>query len=188
MVREFALPPEARELTTLPRLDYHDCFLVDDVRRSDRTPEQWARALVGGAPPKMQRTLRTAWLTLGLKLGPADDEQLVLGWPVRLSTDDHVLLSADSRAGFSAELLLKLEPPGLLFATFIQLHNALGRGLWALITPGHQRTVAYVLERGTRPRRRASEPPRTAASGPERPSARARRGRGSGSPSPRPGP
>jgi hypothetical protein len=132
-------------------LDYHDSFLADDVGHADRTPEQWARALVGGAPERTRRSLRTAWRALGLRLGPADDERLVLGWPVLRSTDDHVLLGTRSWLGFSAELLVRLERPELLFATFIQLDNPLARGVWALITPGHQRTVRYVLAKGTRP-------------------------------------
>jgi hypothetical protein len=148
VVREADLPPDAAALSTLPRLDYHDCFVVDRIDRRDRTPEQWARVLVEGASPKMRRALRTAWLALGVKLGPADAPDLVLGWPIRRSTADHVLLGTESHAGFSAELLLRLEQPTLLFATLVQLHNPLTRGLWALITPGHQRTVRHVLASG----------------------------------------
>ena len=160
MVREAELPADAAALTTLQRLDYHDCFVVEGMDRRDRTPEEWARAIVEGASPKMRRTLRTAWPALGVKLGPADAPELVLGWPIRRSTPDHVLLGTDSRAGFSAELLLKLEQPTLLFATLVQLHNPLARGLWALITAGHQRTVRYVLARGVTRGTYSGRPPR----------------------------
>ena len=148
MVRQIELPPRARRLSTLPRVDYTDAFLVDAPQAGERTAEEWARTIVEGSPAGLRRTLRIAWRSLGLRLGSARAEQRVLGWRVHRSDADHVILAARSVIGFSAELLLKREQRRLLFATVIQLRNPFARAVWALITPGHQRTVRYVLGQG----------------------------------------
>ena len=43
----------------------------------------------------------------------------MLGWDVRRSSADVVLLGRDSRIGMPGELLFALRPDGLLFATFV---------------------------------------------------------------------
>jgi hypothetical protein len=148
MVRQIELPPDACALSTLPRVDYTDAFLVDAPQAGERTAEEWARAIVEGSPAGLRRTLRMSWRALGLKLGPAQSEERVLGWQVHRSQPDHVILASRSIVGFSAELLLTREPRRLLFATLVQLKNPVARAIWAAITRGHQRTVRYVLEQG----------------------------------------
>jgi hypothetical protein len=41
-VRQVTLPPAARALSTLSRVDYEDAFLVETGPAQDRTGEQWA--------------------------------------------------------------------------------------------------------------------------------------------------
>ncbi|MDT5233193.1 MAG: hypothetical protein QOI39_3693, partial [Mycobacterium sp.] len=48
-VRQVAVPPAARALSTLARIDYADTFVLD-TGPDDRTPEEWARAILEGAP------------------------------------------------------------------------------------------------------------------------------------------
>jgi len=49
-VREVAMPPAARRLSTLPHIDYEEAFLVEIGPGHDRTGEQWARAILEDAP------------------------------------------------------------------------------------------------------------------------------------------
>ena len=70
----------------------------------------------------------------------------MLGWQIRASDADFVLLGADSRVGMPAELLLATRGDGLLFATFVRHDNAIARALWASIEATHVRTVRTVLE------------------------------------------
>jgi Protein of unknown function (DUF2867) len=142
-VRQVALPPAARALSTLSRIDYLDAFFVDTDL--DRTGEQWARAVVEDAPPIVRRRLLRGWYWLGLKLGSPRTSSRVLGWEIRRSTPDFVLLGAGSRLGLTGELLFKREPGGLLFATFIQQRNVVARTVWARIAPTHRRTVRSLL-------------------------------------------
>jgi hypothetical protein len=94
MVRQVAVPPAARALCTLARIDYEDAFLVQMGPVEDRTAEQWARAILEGAPAMMRRTLLLGWSALGLQLGPTASDGFVLGWAVRRSTPDFVLLAS----------------------------------------------------------------------------------------------
>jgi hypothetical protein len=149
-VRQTALPVAARALSTLARIDYQDAFFVDTGPGRDRTGEQWARAVLEDAPPIVRSRLLRGWRRLGLKLGSPRSARRVLGWEIRRSSPDFVLLGAGSRVGLPGELLFKREPGGLLFATFVQQQNVVVRAVWARIAPGHRRVVRSLLAQAVR--------------------------------------
>jgi hypothetical protein len=144
--RQIELPPEARALSTLSGVGYEDAFVVEVRSAQDRTAEEWARAILEGSPLSLRTGLVATWLVLGLKLGSPWSRRGVLGWPIRRSTPDVLLLGAGSRAGMPAQLLLKRDERTLLLATFVRHENRLARAVWARITPGHCRTVRHVLD------------------------------------------
>jgi Protein of unknown function (DUF2867) len=143
--RQVGLPPAARALSTLSRIDYEDAFFVRSAPGMDRTGEQWARIVLEGAPQRVRARLLRGWCLLGLRLGSPWSRRRILGWQIRRSTPDFVLLAAGSRIGLPAELLFKRERDGLLFATFVQQRNSLVRAIWARVVPVHQRTVRSLL-------------------------------------------
>lgn len=144
-VRQVAVPPEARALSTLPGCDYEDAFVVD-VRAVDaRSAEQWARYVVEEAPADIRRTLRAGWSGLGIELDADPPERRVLGLRIRRDTPDFVLLAADSRNGMG-ELLLARCHGKLLFCTFVQHETAVGRAAWARVEPYHVPLVRRILE------------------------------------------
>jgi hypothetical protein len=145
-VRQVAAPPGTRALSTLARVDYDDAFLVEAGPGQDRTAEQWARAILEGAPVSTRNALARGWSLLGLRLGSTQSDRLVLGWEIRRSTPDVVLLGAGGHRGLSGELLFERRPNSLLYATFVQLDNGIARGLWAGIAPRHRRVVRDLLE------------------------------------------
>jgi hypothetical protein len=142
-VTQISLPEDARALSNLPRIDYEDAFAV--AADPDHTPQQWVRAVVQDAPPRIRRRLWLGWTALGLKLGPPWASNRVLGWKVEHSDPVFVLLAADSWLGLRGRLLFRSEPDGLLFATFVQLANPAVRALWAAVTPRHQHVVRSLL-------------------------------------------
>jgi hypothetical protein len=148
-VRQVAVPPAARALSTLSHVDYEDAFLVETGPAQDRTGEQWARAVLEEAPIIMRRALPWAWFVLGLQLGSTRSDRFVFGWEVRRSTPDFVLLAASSRLGLPAELLFERRQQTLLYATFVQQENPIARAVWAGVAPGHRRVVRYVLEQAS---------------------------------------
>jgi hypothetical protein len=148
-VRQVTLPPAARALSTLPHVDYEDAFLVETGGTQDRTAEQWARAILEDAPASTRNALSRGWSMLGLRVGSTDHERFVLGWELRRSTPDVVLLGARGRLGLSGELLFERQQHTLLFATFVQLENAIARALWTGIASRHRQVVRDLLEQAS---------------------------------------
>lgn len=144
-VREIELPPEARELTALSRVDYTDCFILETDRVRDRTSEEWARALLEEPPVATRDMLRRGWRALGVRLGSTADERLVLGWLVRSSSPDFALLAVRSVLGMEAEVLVKRERDGVLTGTLMKFNNPLIRGFWAGFSFQHRRVLRHLL-------------------------------------------
>jgi hypothetical protein len=149
-VRQIAMPPAARALSTLSQVDYEDAFLVETGTTHDRTGEQWARAILEDTPVIIGIALRWGWSALGLQLGSTGSDGFVLGWELRRTTPDFALLGANSSIGMPAELLFKRQQHTLLFCTFVRHENAVARTLWAGVEPLHRPVVRYVLEQGSR--------------------------------------
>ena len=146
-VRQTVLPAGTRELATLAHIDYEDAFLVGTGLAQDLTAEQWAREILEAAPLSTRQALTRGWSMLGLRLAPAQSGQHVLGWEIRHSDPDAVLLGARGRLGLSGELIFQRWPRTLLYATVVQLENRIARGLWAAIESRHQRVVQDLLAR-----------------------------------------
>jgi hypothetical protein len=143
-VRQIPVPDEASALSTLSRIDYADAFVAPTHSVNDQTAEQWLRAVLETAPASARATLVSGWSALGLKLGSGG----ILGWTVRQSEADHVLVGAESRIGMPAELLLMRQQDTILFCTFVQHANAAARALWAGVEPVHLPIVRRVLAQG----------------------------------------
>lgn len=155
--REVEVPPAARSLITLPRVDYEDAFQAATTGTPDLTAEEWARAMLEGAPANTRRALRWTWLSLGLRLGPTRSEAHVLGWEIRRSDPDVALLGAHSVLGIRAELLFSRQEGTLLCATFLQRRNPIARAVWAVIERGHRRAVPDLLQAAVRWARKKRE-------------------------------
>jgi hypothetical protein len=145
-VREVAVPPDALALTTLSRVDYTDAFRLEAGRTHDWTGEEWARAMLQGAPAATRTRLRRGWFALGVRLGSADDERRILGWAIRRSSPEFAVLAASSVIGMEAEVVCKREPRGVLVATFMRLDNPVARMVWAVVSPRHRKVLRHLIE------------------------------------------
>jgi Protein of unknown function (DUF2867) len=143
--RQIPVPDDVRELSTLPRVDYADAFLVDTSAHPDWTAERWAKAILDDAPAAMRAQLLSGWLALGLK--SAESGPSILDWAVLSSAPDSALLGRGSRIGMPAELLFTLRPEGLLFGPLVQHRTPATRAVWAAVLRTHVRTVLELLER-----------------------------------------
>jgi hypothetical protein len=144
-VRQIAVPPAARARTTFSVVDYEDAFLVDTGAPIDRSGEDWARAVLEGAPADTRHDLGRGWSALGLRLRPVGSDRSVLGWEIRHSTPEFALLGADGLLGLSGELLFEPQRGGVLFATFVRLRNPLARLVWAGVDGRHRVVVRHLL-------------------------------------------
>lgn len=145
LVREVAVPPDARALSSLAQIDYENALLIDIDPAQDRTAEQWARAVLEDAPADTRNALAQGWSALGLQLGSGQPDRLVLGWPVLRTSADFTLLGAASRLGLQGELLFERGQHTLLFASFIQLDNDDARAMWARVEPMHPPAMRQLL-------------------------------------------
>jgi hypothetical protein len=143
-VRQVDVPPSARALSTLSRIDYCDAFLFDVGSTHDESAEDLIREILERAPLAVRTQLLSGWSAIGLKVGNTSNGS-VLGWEVRRTVPDHVLLGAESRIGMPGELLLKKEDDALLFATFVAQRNLVARAVWAVTEPVHVRVVRDIL-------------------------------------------
>ena len=148
-VRQVALPSSARALSTLVGVDYCDAFLFDVRSTHDESAEELIREILEGAPLAVRTQLLSGWSAIGLKVCNTS-ERSVLGWEVRRTVPDHVLLGAESRIGMPGELLLKKEGDALLFATFVAQRNLIARAVWAVTEPVHVRVVRDILDQASR--------------------------------------
>jgi hypothetical protein len=153
-VHNIGVPPAARALTTLPHVDYEDGFLLETDLAETRTAEQWARAIIEETPTATRKALRRGWFALGLKLGPTPSDRTVLGWEIRRSGPDSLLLGASSWIGMPAELIVMRAQGTVLLATFVQQRNPIVRAIWTLTTPSHRRIVPRLLKRAARSQQR----------------------------------
>ncbi len=147
-VRQMDLPSSARALSTLARIDYCGAFLFDVGSTHDESAEELIREILEGAPLAVRTQLLSGWSAIGLKVGNTS-ERSVLGWEVRRTVPDHVLLGAESRIGMPGELLLKKEGDALLFATFVAQRNLIARAIWAVTEPVHVRVVRDILSQAS---------------------------------------
>lgn len=134
-------------VSTLGRIDYADAFEVAVGQPLDRSAEEWMRTILEGAPVHLRIRLLSAWSAIGLKLRTPASNQTILGWPIRATDADSVLLGAHSRIGMPGELLLRRRDGWLLFATFVRQDNPIARKLWSTIEDSHVQTVRSLLER-----------------------------------------
>jgi hypothetical protein len=144
--RRLPVTPEVLELSTLGRADYADAFAVDVGGARALTAEEWARAMLEGAPLRTRTTLLSGWTALGLKLAIGDPEA-VLGWRVREVTPDLLLVGAGGRLGLSGELLFRRVGEELHFSTFVRIAGPAATLAWAGIEHRHDVVVRSLLER-----------------------------------------
>jgi hypothetical protein len=141
-----SLPAWVRAESALDRIDYSDCYLVENVDRpATMTAEQWAREVLEQAPPRLRRRLTRGWRALGLRHGSLRSPNCVLGWPIRSNAADCVVLGARSHVGLPAELFFASKGETWLFATLVQHDNPIVATIWRAMAHYHRRVVSYLL-------------------------------------------
>lgn len=143
--REIAVSPDVRALSELSRIDYENAVVAEFAAAGSRSAEQWFREILERAPSELREALVSGWSGLGLRLGPLDDDQHVLGWSIRRSTPDEVVLSASSEGGLRGELVVRRQRDSLLFGSFIRLDTAAVRDMWNAVVHQHTPAMCQLL-------------------------------------------
>ncbi|QNI08675.1 DUF2867 domain-containing protein [Mycobacterium kubicae] len=144
---EVRVPAPVEQLRLLDRIDYQDAYTVRT--EAARTPEQWMRAFLEGAP----RWFQLPWAglgkaLLGAKFGPVNPTPgYVLGWKILHRSAESFVVGLDSSAGLRARLIAMTPPGQALIATQIELDTAYARTSWSVIPRGHRFFAPYLLRR-----------------------------------------
>ena len=88
------IPEEIRSLDTLARPDYVDLFTATTSGATDKSPEEWARAVLEKTPTG--RSAPFLWRLLGVRLGPRPSPDCVQGWKIADRGDDWIRIEATS--------------------------------------------------------------------------------------------
>jgi hypothetical protein len=153
---EVDVPRVVTALDLLGRVDYRDAYAIETA--VERTPEEWMRAFLQGAP----RWFTLPWMIgLGAGLLGIDPRVVrrpghVMGWAVLRDEPDVFVVGLDSPRGFRARLAAVPTPGRVTIATEIGLDTAYARRLWPAIRRGHRYFAPYLLGLAAR-RVRAAE-------------------------------
>jgi hypothetical protein len=129
-------PAETDAGDGLTDADYASSFAVDVDGADARSPEQWARGTLEGAPRILRWFVLIGWkAVLRLRLEPRS-AGTILGWGIRSRTADTVTLEVGSSL-VTGRKVLKVEPDRLVLTTFVRFERTQGRVLWSVIAPIH---------------------------------------------------
>jgi Protein of unknown function (DUF2867) len=126
--------------------DYASAFEVL-APGSDRTAEQWVRAMFEAAPAAVRWLLVFGWkYVLRFRLGPRASPDHVLGWKIVANAPDSIVLELRSPL-LSAQKILRTEHSRTFTMTLVRYERRFASVLWLAATPVHHRTEPYLLGR-----------------------------------------
>ena len=132
------------ESTAIADADYADAFVLTPMPSGDRSAEGWMRRALEGAPMPLRWFVRFGWrFVLGFRSSRSGN---ILGWPIRASADEFVLMEQQSGL-LEAALLLRTQPSGLRWETRVRYKAKTSVAVWVVVGLLHRRIVAHVLGR-----------------------------------------
>jgi len=140
-------PDDEPVVALLGDYDYADSFEIPLESTDERSPEQWMKIAIGGAPLPVKTTVGLAWFALRFDLHPRTPGHL-FGMPVVESTPNFVHLRGDSPL-LEAHLIGRRADPTLaaLTTVLIYKHRTITGGMWSMLGPAHRRIAPYLMER-----------------------------------------
>jgi hypothetical protein len=151
-VREHGSVPLAiRWLSTLSHPDYVDFFTVTTDGATDRSAEQWARAMVEAPPARFWGPF--VWrVVLGLRLEERFSPDCVGGWKIADRGESWLRVEASSWF-LTAHLIFQVDDRQLSFATFVRYDRAGAALVWLPVSMLHRQAVPVLLHYAARDQR-----------------------------------
>ena len=151
------IPGAIRSLSTLASPDYVDLFTAWTSESTDRSPEQWARAVLEEAPLS-RRNARLLWRLMGLRLGPRLSPDHVQGWRIAAHGDNWIRVETASWY-MTAQAVCLVEEGQVSISLSLHYDHAVAVLVWALVSGPHQRAVPAMLSQAVRLVERGSTTP-----------------------------
>jgi hypothetical protein len=141
------IPETIRSLDPFDKPDYVDLFTLTTDGALDRSPEQWARAVLEGTP--LGQSARSLWRLLGLRLGPPHSADHVQGWRIADGGDDWMRLETDSWF-MTGHAVVRLDERHVSVALFLRHDQPLAALVWPPVAVMHRRGVPAMLRQALR--------------------------------------
>lgn len=139
------VPEGVRGLTTLAQPDYVDLFTVTTPRATDRSPEEWTRAILGAGG----RNARVLWRLMGLRLGPPHSPGHVEGWRIAARGDNWLRVETASWY-VTGQAICLVEEGQVSLSLSLRYDRPVAALVWALVSGTHQRGVPVMLRQAVR--------------------------------------
>jgi hypothetical protein len=136
------IPETIRSHDTLTNPDYVDVFTAPASGATDRTPEEWARAVLEETPTG--RAAPALWRRLGLRLGPTPSAEHVQGLKIAARGDDWIRLETASWF-MTAHGIVHTDDHQLSIALFIRYDHPIASLVWMPVSALHRRAVPVML-------------------------------------------
>jgi hypothetical protein len=152
------IPEAIRSATTIGEPDYVDLCTVTTGDATNRSPEQWARAVLEETP--LGRHARLLWQRLGLRLGPPGSLGYVQGWKIADRGDDWIRLETASSC-MTAHAVCRVDDGQLSLALFLRYDQPIAALIWSPVSVLHRRAVPDLLRQALTNHVDASDTPQT---------------------------
>lgn len=143
------LPEDIRSRAAMTDANYADLYVVPTSRATDRSPEEWARAVLEGTPSG--RSARRLWRRLALRLGPAGSPDHVQGWKIAERGGDWLRLEVASWYA-TAHAVVQVDEDQLSVAVFLRYDRPIAALIWPPVGVMHRRGVPVMLRQAMRGR------------------------------------
>ena len=139
-----SIPPAIRSLDTLPRPDYADMFTLTAAGATDKSAEEWARALLEETPFARRYAFFPWRILLHLRLGPRSSPQHVYGWRIADRGDHWIRIEAASWF-MTAHGVIHVQEGRLSVAWFGRYDRPVAALVWPPLSPFHRRANRLIL-------------------------------------------
>jgi hypothetical protein len=143
------VPAAIRSHDTLARPDYVDLFTGPARGATERSPEEWARAVLEDTPTG--RSAPVLWRLLGLRLGPRPSPDCIQGWRIADRGDDWIRIETASWF-VTAHAVVQVDEDQLSLALFLRYDRRIAALIWAPVSVMHRRAVPVMLHQAIAPR------------------------------------
>ena len=141
------VPEAIRSLDTFDNPDYVDLFTVTTSRATEKSPEQWARAVLESTP--LGQSARSLWRLLGLRLGPRHSAHHVQGWKIAARGDNWIRLETASWY-MTGHAVVRVDEGHVSVALFLRYNRWVAALVWAPVGVMHRRGVPAMLHQALR--------------------------------------
>ena len=148
IVGEHHIPEGVRSLITLADADYIDLFTVTTPMATDRSAEEWARAILEQAPLSRQNA-RAFYQLMGLRLGPEHSPDHVQGWKIAARGANWIRVETASWY-MTAQAVCLVEEDRVSISLSVRYDQPVAALVWRRVSGRHQRAVPVMLRQAVR--------------------------------------